>query len=224
MSASQIEYDFVRRLAEQKLVPPGVKIQVLVLCKEDLIARTFEAVAGLQDVIIHVFNSTSTLQRDVVFHMTQEEVKQLAVSGASITRRYAQKHQEQCGGYVTLEYSPESFSGTETEYALEVCNAVIEEWQPTESEPMIINLPETVQLNMPNIYADQVEFIHRNLCQRAHVILSVHTHNDRGTGVASAVLAFLAGATRVEIGRASYRDSETSTVYISVDEVSLMNR
>jgi 2-isopropylmalate synthase len=193
-SASQIEFDFLRQLVDRKLIPDDVTIQVLVQCREHLLKRTFEALEGIKRAIVHIYNSTSTLQRDVVFHMSREEIKQIAVEGTKLVKEYAKDFP----GNIILEYSPESFSGTEVEYALEVCTAVQEIWQPTVENKLIFNLPATVEMNTPNVYADQIEWMDRHFKNRETIILSVHPHNDRGTGVAIAELAMLAGADRVE--------------------------
>lgn len=193
-SASQIEFDFLRQLVDRKLIPDDVTVQVLVQCREHLIKRTFEALEGVKRAIVHIYNSTSALQRDVVFNMTKDEIRQIAVDGTKLVKKYAKNFP----GKIILEYSPESFTGTELDYALEVCNAVCDEWQPTTEDKIIINLPATVEMNTPNVYADQIEWMNRNLKNRDTIILSVHTHNDRGTGVAIAELALLAGAERVE--------------------------
>jgi len=193
-SASQIEFDFLRQLVDRKLIPDDVTVQVLVQCREHLIKRTFEALEGVKKAIVHIYNSTSTLQRDVVFNMTKEQIKQIAVDGTRLVKKYAQNFP----GKIVLEYSPESFTGTELDYALEVCEAVCDEWQPTPEDKIIINLPATVEMNTPNVYADQIEWMNRNFKNRDSIILSVHPHNDRGTGVAAAELALLAGAERVE--------------------------
>lgn len=193
-SASQIEFDFLRRLVDRKLIPDDVTIQVLVQCREHLIKRTFEALEGVKRAIVHIYNSTSTLQRDVVFNMSRDEIKQIAIDGTRLVKKYAKDFP----GKIILEYSPESFTGTELDYALEVCNAVCDEWQPTPEDKIIINLPATVEMNTPNVYADQIEWMNRYLKNRDSIILSVHPHNDRGTGIAAAELALLAGADRIE--------------------------
>jgi 2-isopropylmalate synthase len=193
-SASQIEFDFLRQLVDRKLIPEDVTVQVLVQCREHLLKRTFEALEGVKRAIVHIYNSTSTLQRDVVFHMSKEEIKQIAVEGTKLVREYAKDFP----GQIILEYSPESFTGTEVEYALEVCTAVQEAWEPTSKNKIIFNLPATVEMNTPNVYADQIEWMNRNFKNRESIILSVHPHNDRGTGVAITELALLAGADRVE--------------------------
>lgn len=193
-SASQIEYDFLRQLVDRNLIPDDVTVQVLVQCREHLITRTFEALQGIKKAIVHIYNSTSTLQRDVVFHMNKEEIKQIAIDGANLVKKYAAGFD----GEIILEYSPESFTGTELDYALEVCTAVQDIWQPTKEKKIIFNLPSTVEMTTPNVYADQIEWMHKHFRDRDSIILSVHPHNDRGTGVAAAELALLAGADRVE--------------------------
>lgn len=193
-AASQIEFDFIRQLIDRRLVPEGVKLQVLTQCREDLIERTFEAIEGCKEVIVHIYNSTSTLQRDVVFHKNRQEIIDIAVSGT----RWVRERAAQFPGDIILEYSPESFTGTELDYALEICTAVQREWQPSTDRPMIINLPSTVEMTTPNVFADSIEWMNRHFENRDTIILSVHPHNDRGTGVAAAELALLAGADRME--------------------------
>jgi len=194
-AASQIEYDFLRQLVERRLIPDDVRVQVLVQCREHLIKRTFEAIQGIKKVVVHIYNSTSTLQRDVVFHKNKEEIKQIAIEGTELVKKYAKDYD----GDLMLEYSPESFTGTELDYALEVCTAVQETWgMATPEKPIIFNLPSTVEMNTPNVYADQIEWMNRHFKNRDSIILSVHPHNDRGTGVAATELALLAGADRVE--------------------------
>lgn len=193
-SASQIEFDFLRQLVDRKLIPDDVVVQVLVQCREHLIERTFEALEGIKTAIVHIYNSTSTLQRDVVFNKSKEEIKQIAIEGT----RMVKERVKDFPGKIILEYSPESFTGTELDYALEVCEAVMDEWEASKENPVIINLPSTVEMNTPNVYADQIEWMHRNFKNREAVILSIHPHNDRGTAVASAELAMLAGCDRVE--------------------------
>jgi len=194
-SASQIEYDFLRQLVERKMIPDDVRLQVLVQCREHLIKRTFEAIEGIPKVIVHIYNSTSTLQRDVVFNKDREDIKQIAIDAAAMVKKYAVDFV----GDLMLEYSPESFTGTELDFALDICTAVQETWgQATPENPMIINLPSTVEMTTPNVYADQIEWMSKNFKNRDSIILSVHPHNDRGTGVAAAELALLAGADRVE--------------------------
>ncbi|WP_318708569.1 2-isopropylmalate synthase [Candidatus Acetatifactor stercoripullorum] len=193
-AASQIEFDFLRQLVDRRLIPDDVVVQVLTQCREELIDRTFEAIEGCKQAIVHIYNSTSTLQRDVVFHMDREHITEIAVNGTKMVKERAEKFP----GKIILEYSPESFTGTELDYALEICNAVSAEWKPTPKAPMIINLPSTVEMNTPNVYADQIEWMIGHLNNRESIVVSVHPHNDRGTGVASAELALLAGADRVE--------------------------
>jgi 2-isopropylmalate synthase len=193
-AASQIEFDFVRQLIERKLVPPGIKLQVLVQCRQDLIDRTFAAVEGLDEVIIHIYNSTSTLQRDVVFNKNEQGIIDIAVNGVKMVKEWVKKFP----GHVFLEYSPESFTGTELDFALEICTAVQREWNPTPENPLIINLPSTIEMTTPNVFADRIEWMNRRFENRESLILSVHPHNDRGTGVATAEMALLAGADRIE--------------------------
>lgn len=193
-SASQIEFDFLRELVKRNLIPDDVTIQVLVQCREHLIARTFEAIEGIKTAIVHIYNSTSTLQREVVFGMGKDEIKKIAVEGTQLVKKYA----EDFPGKIILEYSPESFTGTELEYALEVCTAVQDIWNPTREDKIIFNLPATVEMTTPNVYADQIEWMHKHFKNRDTIILSVHPHNDRGSGVAAAELSLLAGADRVE--------------------------
>ncbi len=193
-SASQLEYDFLRQLVDRRLIPNDVTVQVLVQCREHLINRTFEALKGVPRAIVHIYNSTSTLQRDVVFGKTRDEIKQIAIEGTKMVKEKA----EDFPGKIILEYSPESFTGTELDYALEVCTAVQDIWQPTPDNKIIFNLPATVEMNTPNVYADQIEWMSTHFKNRDCITLSVHPHNDRGTGVAAAELALLAGADRVE--------------------------
>ena len=193
-AASQIEYDFLRQLVERRMIPDDVRVQVLVQCREHLIKRTFEAIQGIKNVVVHIYNSTSTLQRDVVFHKGKDEITQIAIEGTKLVKKYA----ENFDGNIVLEYSPESFTGTEMDYALDICNAVQRAWGPTPDNKMIINLPSTVEMTTPNVFADQIEWMSKHLENRESIILSVHPHNDRGTGVAAAELAMLAGADRVE--------------------------
>ena len=193
-SASQIEFDFMRELVERNLIPDDVTVQVLVQCREHLIKRTFEALEGVKRAIVHIYNSTSTLQRDVVFHKSKEDIKQIAIEGTEMVKSFVKDFP----GEIILEYSPESFTGTELDYALEVCTAVQETWGATKEKPIIINLPATVEMTTPNVYADQIEWMHKNFQNRESIILSIHPHNDRGTGVAATELALLAGTDRVE--------------------------
>lgn len=193
-AASQIEFDFLRKLAEEHMIPEDMKVQVLCQCRQDLIDRTFEAIQGIPNVIFHIYNSTSTLQRDVVFHKSMSEIIDIAIAGTRMVKEGMKNYD----GNLTLEYSPESFTGTELEFALEICTAVQKEWNHANENPIIFNLPATVEMNTPNVYADQIEWMDTHFEDREHVILSVHPHNDRGTGVAATELALLAGADRVE--------------------------
>ena len=193
-AASQIEFDFLRQLVERRLIPDDVTVQVLTQCRDHLLKRTFESIQGIPKAVVHIYNSTSTLQRDVVFHMDREEIKQIAIDGVDMVKKYMKDY----NGKVILEYSPESFTGTEMDYALDICNAVQRAWGPTPDNKMIINLPSTVEMTTPNVFADQIEWMSKHLENRESIVLSVHPHNDRGTGVAAAELAMLAGADRVE--------------------------
>lgn len=193
-AASQIEYDFLRKLVKENRIPDDVKVQVLTQCRENLIDRTFEAIQGIKNVVLHIYNSTSTLQRDVVFHMDRPEIIQIAVDGT----RMVKERMKNFDGNLQLEYSPESFTGTEMDFALEICTAVQKEWDHANDNPIIFNLPATVEMNTPNVYADQIEWMSTHFEDRDNIILSVHPHNDRGTGVAATELALLAGADRVE--------------------------
>ena len=193
-AASQIEFDFLRQLVERRLIPDDVTVQVLTQCRDHLLKRTFESIQGIPKAVVHIYNSTSTLQRDVVFHMDREEIKQIAIDGVDMVKKYVKDYD----GKVILEYSPESFTGTEMDYALDICNAVQRAWGPTPDNKMIINLPSTVEMTTPNVFADQIEWMSKHLENRESIVLSVHPHNDRGTGVAAAELAMLAGADRVE--------------------------
>lgn len=193
-SASQIEFDFLRQLVDRRLIPDDVWVQVLVQCREELVERTFESIEGIKNVIVHIYNSTSTLQRDVVFHKSKEEIIDIAVEGTRMVKKRAASFP----GNIRLEYSPESFTGTEMDFALEICTAVQREWGATKENPIIINLPSTVETNTPNVYADEIEWMNTHFENRESIILSIHPHNDRGTGVASCELAMMAGAERVE--------------------------
>ena len=193
-AASQIEFDFLRQLVERRLIPDDVTVQVLTQCRDHLLKRTFESIQGIPKAVVHIYNSTSTLQRDVVFHMDREEIKQIAIDGVDMVKKYMKDYD----GKVILEYSPESFTGTEMDFALDICNAVQRAWGPTPDNKMIINLPSTVEMTTPNVFADQIEWMSKHLENRESIVLSVHPHNDRGTGVAAAELALLAGADRVE--------------------------
>ena len=194
-SASDTEYNFIRRLIEEKRIPEDVTIQVLVQAREHLIKKTFESLEGAHSAIIHLYNSTSPLQRKVTFNKSKEEIKAIAVEGTRLVKSLS----EQCDiEHIRFEYSPESFSDTEVEYALEVCQAVMDVWKPTKENPIILNLPATVEISTPNVYADQIEWFCTHLENRESAIISLHTHNDRGTGIAATELGLLAGADRVE--------------------------
>jgi 2-isopropylmalate synthase len=195
-SASQTDFDFVRQLIDEGLIPDDVVIQVLTQSREHLIERTFEAIRGAKQAIVHLYNSTSTLQRRVVFGLDADGIKEIAVHGAQLCKKYAEQIADETD--VHFEYSPESYTGTELEFAVEVCNAVTEVWEPTPSRKAIINLPATVEMATPNVYADSIEWMHRHLARRDAVVLSLHPHNDRGTAVAAAELGYLAGADRIE--------------------------
>ena len=195
-SASQIEFDFVRLLIEEDLIPEGVTIQVLTQSKEALIRRTFESLSGAKNAIVHLYNSTSTLQRKVTFHnASKEKIKGIAEEGTALIKSLAEENKDTC---FRFQYSPESFSDTESAFALEVCEAVSAIWQPSEEEPIILNLPATVEYFGPHLYADQIEWFCKNLQERRKAIISLHTHNDRGCGTAATELGLLAGADRVE--------------------------
>ncbi len=194
-SASQTDFDFVRKIIEEDLIPDDVIIQVLTQAREPLIRRTFESLVGSKQAIVHLYNSTSTLQRRVVFGQDKEGIKKIATDAAAFCLSMVDTVP---GTNISFEYSPESYTGTELEYALEVCNAVNDIWKPTPSWKTILNLPATVEMATPNVYADSIEWMHRNLSYRDSVILSLHPHNDRGTGVAAAELGYLAGADRIE--------------------------
>ena len=193
-AASETEYEFLRTLIEQNMIPEDVTVQVLTQCRDHIIRKTFEAVQGAPSAVIHFYNSTSVAQREQVFKKSKEEIKKIATDGAALVKQLAAEYP----GNFRFEYSPESFTGTEPEYALEVCNAVLDIMQPTPEKPMIINLPVTVAMSMSHIYANQIEYMSDNLKYRDSVVLSLHPHNDRGCGVADTELALLAGADRVE--------------------------
>jgi len=195
-AASQTDYDFVRQLIEQDMIPDDVTIQVLTQCREHLIDRTFESLRGAKRAIVHFYNSTSILQRRVVFGLDKDGITEIATTGARLCQKYAEIHTPDTDIY--YEYSPESYTGTELEYALEVCSRVMDVIQPTPDRPMIVNLPATVEMATPNVYADSIEWMNRHLPRRDSVVLSLHPHNDRGTGIAAAELGLLAGADRVE--------------------------
>jgi 2-isopropylmalate synthase len=194
-SASQTDFDFVRDLIESDRIPDDVTIQVLVQARDHLIDRTFEAIEGAAHSIVHVYNSTSTLQRRVVFNADRTAIKDIAVHGAQMVLKHADELPNQS---IRFEYSPESFTGTELDFAVDVCNAVNDVFQPTEDRKAVVNLPATVEMATPNVYADQIEWMHRNLAYRDNVVLSLHPHNDRGTAIAAAELGYMAGADRIE--------------------------
>ncbi len=193
-AASDTEYEFLRTLIEKNMIPEDVTVQVLTQCRDHIIRKTFEAVKGAPRAVIHFYNSTSVAQREQVFHKSKEEIKKIATDGAKLVKQLSQEYE----GNFLFEYSPESFTGTEVDYAVEVCNAVLDIMEPTPDRPMIINLPVTVEMSMPHVYANQIEYCDKHLSHRDSVIISTHPHNDRGTGVACAELAVLAGAQRVE--------------------------
>ena len=193
-AASETEYEFMRALIERKMIPDDVTVQVLAQAREHIIKKTFEAVKGAPHAVIHLYNSTSVAQREQVFRKSMEEIKKIATDGAELLKKLA----SETDGNFSFEYSPESFHGTEVDYAVEVCNAVLDIWQPTADKKAIINIPTTVENAMPHVFATQVEYIHKNLKYRDAVVLSVHPHNDRGCGVCDAELSVLAGADRVE--------------------------
>ena len=194
-SASQTDFDFVRQLIEENLIPDDVVIQVLTQARDHLIERTFESLVGAKRAIVHLYNSTSTLQRKVVFGLDRAGIQDIAVKGAELVRQLAEREPDT---HWTFQYSPESFTGTELDYAVEVCNAVNAVWQPTPQHRSILNLPATVEMASPNVYADQIEWFLRNINNRESIVLSLHPHNDRGTAVAAAELAVMAGADRIE--------------------------
>lgn len=193
-SASKVEFDFLRRLVDDKLIPDDVTVQVLVQAREHLIKKSFEALRGVKKATVHLYNSTSIAQRKIVFGKTKEEIVALALEGVELVKKYEKEHD----GQIFLEYSPESFTGTELEFAAQICNEVTSAWGISNTRKVIINLPSTVEMATPNIYADQIEWMGRHLDNRENVIISTHTHNDRGTSVAATELALLAGADRVE--------------------------
>ena len=193
-AASETEYVFLRRLIEEHRIPDDVTVQVLTQAREHIIRRTFEALKGCENAIVHVYNSTSFAQRQQVFKKSKDEIKKIATDGARLLKQLT----EEVGAKYRFEYSPESFTGTEPEYAVEVCNAVLDIWQPTADRKAIINLPSTVELSIPHVYASQIEYVHKHLKYRDNVIISLHPHNDRGCGVAAAEMGLLAGADRIE--------------------------
>ena len=194
-AASETEYTFLRKLIEDDLIPDDVTVQVLTQSREHIIQRTFEALAGVKNAVVHLYNSTSLAQREQVFRASREEIIDIAVSGAALLKEYAAKYPE---SNFTFEYSPESFTGTEMDFALEISNAVMDIWAPTAEHKAILNLPSTVQMSMPHVYANQIEYMCRNLRNRENILISLHPHNDRGTGVSDAELGILAGADRIE--------------------------
>jgi 2-isopropylmalate synthase len=195
-SASQTDFDFVRQIIEEDLIPDDVVIQVLTQSREHLIERTFESIRGAKQAIVHLYNSTSTLQRRVVFGLDRQGIIDIAVHGAQLCQKFADEMSDETEIY--FEYSPESYTGTELDFALEVCNAVTQVWQPTPDHKIIFNLPATVEMTTPNVYADSIEWMSRHLDRRDSIVLSLHPHNDRGTAVAAAELGYLAGADRIE--------------------------
>ena len=208
-AASETEYEFLRTLIENNMIPQDVTVQVLTQCREHIIRKTFDACKGAPSAIIHFYNSVSVAQREQVFRKSKEEIKQIAVEGAKLVKKLAAEYE----GNFRFEYSPESFTGTEPEYALEVCNAVLDVLEPSADNNVIINLPVTVEMSLPHVYASQVEYMSENLKYREFVTLSLHPHNDRGTGVADTELALLAGADRVE-GTLFGNGERTGNVYI----------
>ncbi|MBB6729829.1 2-isopropylmalate synthase [Cohnella zeiphila] len=193
-AASETEFAFLRALIEQNLIPDDVTIQVLTQSREHIIAKTFESLQGVKNAVVHLYNSTSVAQREQVFRKSKEEIVDIAVTGAKLLK----EHAKEIEGNIQFEYSPESFTGTEIEFALEICNRVLDVWQPTPDHKVIVNLPATVSMSMPHVYASQIEYMSNHLKYRDSVILSVHPHNDRGTGIADAEFGVLAGAQRVE--------------------------
>ncbi len=193
-AASETEYEFCRTIIEQNLIPDDVTIQVLTQAREHIIAKTFKAIEGAKNVIVHLYNSTSLAQRTQVFKRDKAEIIEIAVQGAKLCKEYRKKAK----GKITFEYSPESFTGTEPEFALEICNEVLDVWQPTSTDKAIINLPVTVSHSMPHVYANQVEYMHKNLKYRENVVISLHPHNDRGCAIADSELGLLAGGDRIE--------------------------
>ena len=194
-AASETEFEFLRTLIEKDLIPDDVRVQVLTQSRPHIIDKTFASLVGAKQAVVHLYNSTSLAQREQVFRMSKEEIKQIAIDGATLMNEYAAKYPETD---FTFEYSPESFTGTEPEFAAEVSNAVIDIWAPTPDHPVILNLPATVEMSLPHIFADQIEYMCGAIHNRDSVIVSLHPHNDRGTGVADAELGLLAGADRIE--------------------------
>lgn len=194
-AASETEYEFIRKLIDDNLIPDDVTIQVLTQSRKHIIKKTFESLKGVKQAIVHLYNSTSVAQREQVFKASKDEIIKIAKEGASLMKKYAEKSPE---AKFQFEYSPESFTGTEMEFARDICNEVIDIWEPTEDNKVIINLPATVSMSMPHVYANQIEYMSKQLHHRSHIILSLHPHNDRGTGVADAELGLLAGGDRIE--------------------------
>lgn len=193
-AASETEYAFLRKLIEEHLIPDDVTVQVLTQSRDHIIEKTFESLRGIKQAVVHLYNSTSVAQREQVFKKSKEEIIEIAVSGAKLLKQHAEKTE----GDFKFEYSPESFTGTEIEFALEICNHVIDVWKPSASNPVIINLPATVSMSMPHVYAAQIAYMSANLKCREHIILSLHPHNDRGCAVADSEMGLLAGADRIE--------------------------
>ena len=193
-AASETEYEFCRTLIENDMIPDDVTIQVLTQSREHIIAKTFEALRGAKSAVVHLYNSTSVAQREQVFKKDKPEIIKIATTGAELCKKY----KAEAEGKITFEYSPESFTGTEPEFAAEICNEVLKIWQPTPDDKVIINLPVTVSHSMPHIYANQVEYMHKNLINRENVIISLHPHNDRGCAIADSELGLLAGGDRIE--------------------------
>ena len=193
-AASETEYEFCRTIIEQNLIPDDVTIQVLTQSREHIIAKTFEAIRGAKHAVVHLYNSTSVAQREQVFKKDKSEIIKIATTGAELCKKY----KAEAEGHITFEYSPESFTGTEPEFAAEICNDVLKIWQPTPDDKVIINLPVTVSHSMPHVYANQVEYMHKNLIDRENVIISLHPHNDRGCAIADSELGLLAGGDRIE--------------------------
>ena len=193
-AASETEYEFLRALIEQHLIPDDVTVQVLTQCRDHIIRRTFDALKGAPSAVVHFYNSTSVAQREQVFKKSKEEIRKIATDGAALVKQLAAEYE----GNFRFEYSPESFTGTEPEFALEICNAVLKIWEPTPEDPVIINLPVTVSHSMPHVYANQIEYMNDNLYRRENVVISLHPHNDRGCAVADSELGLLAGGDRIE--------------------------
>src|SRR6202012_4544618 len=219
-AASQTDFDFVRELIEQSLVPDDVVIQVLTQARPELIARTYESLQGARRAVMHVYNSTSVAQRRVVFRTDRAGIIDIAVRGATAVREHAQRQRDT---EWVFQYSPESFTGTELDFAVEVCDAVNAVWEPTPANRSILNLPATVEMATPNVYADQIEWFLRNVRNRDCVILSVHPHNDRGTAVAATELALMAGAERVE-GTLFGNGERTGNVDLVTLALNMMNQ